>query len=71
MKISLKSAKRRNSLNMEKRNYSTKDIEDLAIKYVVGYLESKGEEAKIVKKGIDIISGKKLIEVKGMYEKGH
>ena len=50
---------------MEKRNYSTKDIEDLAIKYVVAYLKDKGEEAKVIKKGIDVISGKNFIEVKG------
>lgn len=50
---------------MEKRAYSTKDIEDLAIKYVVAYLTGRGEEAKVIKKGIDVISGKKLIEVKG------
>jgi len=54
---------------MEKRNLSTKEIEDLAIKYVEDYLESRGEEHKVTKKGIDVISGEKLIEVKGCMKK--
>ena len=48
---------------------STKTIEDLAIGYVVRYLESKGENPKIIKKGIDVISGEKYIEVKGCMKK--
>jgi hypothetical protein len=54
---------------MEKRNYATKDIEDLAIGYVVRYLENNGEKPKIIKKGVDVISGEKCIEVKGCMKK--
>lgn len=48
---------------------SPKEIEKMAINYVVKYLRSKGENPKVVKKGIDIISGKKWIEVKGCMKK--
>ena len=48
---------------------STKDIENMAIDYVVDYLKSRGERPKIVKSGIDIISDNKYIEVKGCMKK--
>jgi len=53
----------------EKRNLKTKEIEDLAIGYVVHHLEGNGEKPKIIKKGIDVISGEKYIEVKGCMKK--
>jgi|SRR3990170_7280254 len=50
---------------MEKRNLSTKDIEDLAIKYVMDYLERKGEKPERRKHGADVVSDDKYIDVKG------
>ena len=50
---------------MEKRNLSTKDIEDLAIKYVMQYLEIKGEKPERRKHGADVVSDGKYIDVKG------
>jgi len=50
---------------MEKRNLSTKEIEDLAIKYVMHYLESKGENPERLKHGADVVSDGKHIDVKG------
>ncbi len=51
--------------NTEKRNLSTKEIEDLAINYVMNFLKSKGEKPERQKHGADIISKGKYIDVKG------
>lgn len=47
------------------RDLSTKEIEDKAIKYVEEYLRERGENPQIIKRGIDVISEGKYIEVKG------
>lgn len=51
--------------NMKKRKSSTKEIEEVSIKYVMKHLKQKGEKPERGKKGVDIISGEKYIEVKG------
>ncbi len=50
---------------MEKGNLSSKEIEELAIKYVMHYLESKGEKPERSKHGADVVSDGKYIDVKG------
>jgi len=42
-----------------------KKIEDEAIAFVMEHLEDLGESPRVEKKGVDIISGEKWIEVKG------
>ncbi|WXG47732.1 MAG: DUF3883 domain-containing protein [Candidatus Atabeyarchaeum deiterrae] len=54
---------------MAKKKLSTKEIENKAIECVEGYLKSRGEKPEITKKGIDVISGEKWIEVKGSMKK--
>ena len=43
---------------------STKDIEDLAIGYVVHYLEDKGEKPKIIKKVLMLFLGKNTLKLR-------
>lgn len=50
---------------------NTKNIEDLAIQYVVEYLKKikKYKKIRIIKKGVDLIADKDWIEVKGCLRK--
>lgn len=54
---------------MKRKN--TKTIEDVAIRYIIEYLKKveKIKNPKIVKRGVDIIAGKRWIEVKGCLKK--